>query len=157
MRNLCQHPEFVSRVSTSAFALALALLTGCGNSGSGGRAAVSGTRSATHAAVSHIDAASARTFLDENSEALLLDVRNPKEWKSKYPAAPGAMTIPLPELHKHVGELAAWKDKPIFTVCHSGSRSLTAAEMLADSGFRDVRSIDGGMVAWKMVENLTAQ
>ncbi|HSI68567.1 MAG TPA: MBL fold metallo-hydrolase [Planococcus sp. (in: firmicutes)] len=40
------------------------------------------------------------------------------------------------------------KDQPLYTVCAKGNTSKEAAEYLAENGFEDVHSIDGGMAAW---------
>jgi rhodanese-related sulfurtransferase len=36
----------------------------------------------------------------------------------------------------------------VVTICRSGRRSLTAADILLAAGFRDVHSLAGGMGAW---------
>ena len=41
-----------------------------------------------------------------------------------------------------------YKDKEIVTICHSGSRSMMAAQILAREGFRDIRNLTGGMMFW---------
>ncbi len=40
-------------------------------------------------------------------------------------------------------------DERIVVVCRTGRRSATAAERLADAGFRNVFNLDGGMAAWQ--------
>jgi hydroxyacylglutathione hydrolase len=86
-------------------------------------------------------------FVNEWSpdQAQLVDVREPDEWVEGH--APGAALIPLGELEARRGELDP--AQPVVTVCRSGRRSLTAAEILLDVGFRDARSLAGGMVAWR--------
>mmetsp|Transcript_86236 Transcript_86236/g.258670 ORF Transcript_86236/g.258670 Transcript_86236/m.258670 type:complete len:293 (+) Transcript_86236:1186-2064(+) len=39
-------------------------------------------------------------------------------------------------------------DEPVFVGCRSGARSALAAEVLINAGFTDVRSVDGGILAW---------
>ena len=77
--------------------------------------------------------------------AQLVDVRELDEWVEGH--APGAALIPLGELEARRGELDT--ARPVVTVCRSGRRSLTAAEILLEAGFRDARSLAGGMVAWR--------
>jgi rhodanese-related sulfurtransferase len=75
--------------------------------------------------------------------AVLLDVREPHEWKSGH--APKARHIPLGELGRRAGELP--RNREILVVCRSGSRSARAAKMLsAQRG--DVANVKGGMGAW---------
>jgi hydroxyacylglutathione hydrolase len=78
-------------------------------------------------------------------EAQLVDVREPDEWTEGH--APRAILIPLGELMSRRGELDP--ARPVVTICRSGRRSLTAAEILLGTGFRDVRSLNGGMIAWR--------
>jgi hydroxyacylglutathione hydrolase len=78
-------------------------------------------------------------------EAQLVDVRELDEWAEGH--APGAALIPLGELEARRGELDP--TQPVVTVCRSGRRSLTAAEILLEAGFHDARSLAGGMVAWR--------
>jgi rhodanese-related sulfurtransferase len=69
-------------------------------------------------------------------EAILVDVREPAEWKEGV-AAP-AVLLPLSDLR---GDRTQWKaflekagDKPIVLYCRSGNRSGQAAEILAKEG-----------------------
>lgn len=75
--------------------------------------------------------------------AVLLDVREPHEWKSGH--APKARHIPLGQLSSRAGELP--RNREILVVCRSGARSARAAKMLsAQRG--DVANVKGGMSAW---------
>jgi rhodanese-related sulfurtransferase len=75
--------------------------------------------------------------------AVLLDVRESHEWKSGH--APKARHIPLSQLSSRAGELP--RNREIFVVCRSGSRSARAAKMLG-SQRGDVANVKGGMSAW---------
>jgi adenylyltransferase/sulfurtransferase len=75
---------------------------------------------------------------------LVLDVREPPEWEIAPMA--DAERIPLGALASRLGELDP--ARPIVTVCHRGSRSLRALELLRAAGFSDVRSLRGGVDAW---------
>jgi rhodanese-related sulfurtransferase len=77
-------------------------------------------------------------------ETQLLDVREPEEWAEGR--APRAVLIPLGELAGRERELDP--ERPVVTICRSGRRSLTAADILLAAGFRDVHSLAGGMGAW---------
>ena len=39
-------------------------------------------------------------------------------------------------------------DDEVVVVCHSGSRSMMAAQLLVRAGFKDVRNLTGGMIMW---------
>lgn len=77
------------------------------------------------------------------NDVQVVDVRYPNEWEAGH--IEGAVHIPQDELDDRLSELS--RDRPIVTVCRSGSRSATAAEQLAAEGFR-AESLDGGLLAW---------
>lgn len=81
-------------------------------------------------------------------EAQLIDVREPDEWAQGHP--PQAVLIPLGELEARRSELDP--ARPVVTVCRSGRRSLTAAEILLKAGFRDVWNLAGGMIEWRAAQ-----
>jgi len=76
--------------------------------------------------------------------AQIVDVREPEEWAEGH--IPAAIHIPLDDLAARVSELDP--NQPVITVCRSGRRSLTGADMLLRTGFTDVKSLAGGMVEW---------
>ncbi len=73
--------------------------------------------------------------------ALLLDVREPEEWRIGHIAD---------AVHKPLGDLrpeSVPRDRVVIAVCRSGNRSGKAATQLAAAGV-DVRDMAGGMKAW---------
>lgn len=86
-----------------------------------------------------------RTALDDPSATVqVLDVREPME--HQIVSLPGTTLIPLGELPHRFEELDP--DRPCYVLCHHGIRSLRAAAFLAAQGFRDARSVRGGIAAW---------
>jgi len=81
---------------------------------------------------------------NKGSEFIILDVRQPEEYRSGH--LPGAVFIPLPDLINKVGGLD--HAKPIIAYCRSGNRSRAAAAFLLSYGFSKVYSMDGGITAW---------
>jgi sulfur dioxygenase len=80
---------------------------------------------------------------------LLLDVREPDEFRGELGHIPGARLIPLRELpERGPAELADFKDKDIVVICRAGVRSTTAAAILAGLGFEHVFNLRGGMLDW---------
>ena len=61
---------------------------------------------------------------------------------------PDAMSIPYEGLEASLGDLEAYKDKEIVTMCPRGGLSLVAAELMTKAGFKDVKSLKGGMESW---------
>lgn len=77
----------------------------------------------------------------QQPDVTLLDVREEAEFTA-YPV-PTALHIPLGTL---AGQLSTLNPAHRFyTLCHSGMRSLKAAQMLVDNGFTEVSSISGGL------------
>jgi len=61
---------------------------------------------------------------------------------------PNALTIPTPKLISYADKLQLYKDKKIVVVCGGGGMSMVATEILLDAGFKDVKSLNGGMELW---------
>ncbi|MBI4207885.1 MAG: MBL fold metallo-hydrolase [Betaproteobacteria bacterium] len=79
---------------------------------------------------------------------LLLDVREPNEYRGELGHIPGSVLMPLRELASRAAELDADRGRPIIAVCRSGVRSTTAAAMLYGLGFERVYNLKDGMVDW---------
>jgi len=84
----------------------------------------------------------------ENGPAILIDVRTPQEYYSPGGRIMNTKLMPLGELMQNVDSLEKYKDKEVVMVCHSGSRSIMASQLLARAGFKDVRNLTGGMMMW---------
>ena len=82
----------------------------------------------------------------EDEPPLLVDVRTPQEYYRGH--IKNTKLIPLGELLNNINIIEAYKDKEIITICHSGSRSMMTAQILAQSGFKDIRNLTGGMMQW---------
>lgn len=97
--------------------------------------------------VPSITAEEARRLVDaaQPSDVTILDVRQPAEYESGH--IPGAVLIPLGELHDRLNELD--HDKKIIAQCRSGSRSRSATEILLSAGFNNVFNMEGGFLAWR--------
>lgn len=73
----------------------------------------------------------------------LIDVRQPGEWK--IGRLPGARLIPLGELQASMNTIP--QDREIVVYCHTGRRSLAAAEQLTAAGYRAI-NLTGGIDRW---------
>ena len=80
---------------------------------------------------------------------LTLDVRTPAEWDDALGHLDGAVQIPLAELEMRLGEIAAYRDRPVLVYCKDGQRAQAAAQYLARHGYREVSWVDGGLVAYR--------
>jgi NADPH-dependent 2,4-dienoyl-CoA reductase/sulfur reductase-like enzyme/rhodanese-related sulfurtransferase len=74
------------------------------------------------------------------TQALLLDVREPSEFKDGH--VEGALNIPLPQLRARLGELPG--DREIWVYCAAGQRSYYALRILRQHGYSSVRNLSGG-------------
>jgi molybdopterin/thiamine biosynthesis adenylyltransferase/rhodanese-related sulfurtransferase/molybdopterin converting factor small subunit len=81
--------------------------------------------------------------IDAREEVFILDVREPHEYRI---CNLGGHLIPLNDLPKRVHELDSSRD--IVVHCRSGGRSAKAVEFLRQAGFRKVRNLAGGILAW---------
>ncbi len=91
-----------------------------------------------------IDPTEVKQKLDRGDKFVLIDVREPHEYK--ICSIPGAKLIPLGEFPKHVGEFNPEDD--IVIHCRSGVRSAKACGILRQAGFQHVRNMVGGILAW---------
>lgn len=74
----------------------------------------------------------------------IVDVRTDAELEAGK--IPGAVHIPLVEMLD--GNLEVANDSPVVVYCGSGYRSNIAASYMQNNGFKDVRGLAGGMIAW---------
>lgn len=76
---------------------------------------------------------------------LLLDVREPEEHAQFH--LESSTLIPLRELRARLQELDQRAE--IVVYCRSGRRSQAAIELLCANGFANVKSLNGGLLAWR--------
>ena len=107
-------------------------------------------RSPSSAPVSDISAEELYERLNsEDAPTVLVDVRTPQEYNGLGSHIQNTKLIPLGDLMNNMAQLAEYKVNEIVTICHSGSRSMMAARLLAQAGFKDIRNLTGGMMMWQ--------
>lgn len=84
--------------------------------------------------------------IDNADDFLLIDVREKYEYDEFN--LEGEL-IPLGEFMSQLDNLADNKDKEIIVHCRSGKRSAVAQEMMLQAGFKDVKNLTGGVMAWQ--------
>ena len=94
--------------------------------------------------IEEADANATVAGLAADPTAVLVDVREPEEWREGH--APAARHLPMRTVPDELATLP--RDAPIYLVCRSGSRSHTVAAYLRDAGFRRPINVAGGMIAW---------
>ena len=81
--------------------------------------------------------------LDAGEDIFILDVREPHEYQI---CNLNGYLIPLGDLPKRVHELDSSRE--IVAHCRSGVRSAKAVDFLRQAGFRKVKNLAGGVLAW---------
>ena len=85
--------------------------------------------------------------LDANEPLHLVDVRQPEEHTAFNI---GGKLVPLGNiLSMQVEDIEDLKDSEVICYCRSGQRSMQACLMLESMGFKDVKNLAGGMLAWE--------
>src|SRR5215471_7338527 len=88
-----------------------------------------------------------KTRLDAGEPIRELDDREPYE-NAEFNI--GGTLLPLGEIRNmQTDEIDDWKDDEIVAYCRSGNRSGIAAQILEQMGFKTVKNLVGGMLAWK--------
>ncbi|AAM05886.1 rhodanese-like domain-containing protein [Methanosarcina acetivorans] len=96
----------------------------------------------------------------EQKCVFILDVRTPAEYKHGHIG--GAKLIPLKNvpaydpvnlsdsqlLPNRINELPKNKDIKVFVYCKAGNRGAAASQLIADSGYKNVYNIQGGIDSW---------
>jgi glyoxylase-like metal-dependent hydrolase (beta-lactamase superfamily II)/rhodanese-related sulfurtransferase len=90
-----------------------------------------------------------KKMLDSQRDIMLLDVRQKKELKGELGHLEDVVHIPITKLSKKLSRLKDFKNKHIVTICRSGKRAYTAAQILKQAGFPNVKVLAGGMIAWR--------
>ena len=79
--------------------------------------------------------------------AVLIDVREEADWRAGH--AEGARHLSKGVIELEIEEQVPDTNQPIICYCGGGSRSALAADSLQKMGYTNVRSLAGGMKAWK--------
>ncbi len=83
----------------------------------------------------------------EQGGRFVVDVRPAAQYREAH--LPGAVSMPLAEMDEHRDELPEDRDTPILSVCQRGNASLSGLLFLKSLGYRNVRSMTGGTLAWR--------
>jgi hydroxyacylglutathione hydrolase len=75
---------------------------------------------------------------------LVLDIRNPGEWKAKH--IPESLNIPLNHMQERLAEIP--RGRRIAVHCAGGYRSSIAASILHQHGITNLIEMAGGLAAW---------
>jgi len=84
--------------------------------------------------------------LERGEEMTIIDVREPHEWHIANLARYGARLIPLGQFPQHLHDINPADD--IVVYCKVGGRSAQAYEVLKQAGYRRIKNLKGGILAW---------
>ncbi len=93
-----------------------------------------------------ISAPELKARLDAGEPLVLVDVREPHEWKIAH--LDGAKLIPLGQVTARAHELSTADE--IVLYCKGGTRSERALQELQGLGFRKLKNLHGGINAWSI-------
>ncbi|MEZ5523459.1 MAG: rhodanese-like domain-containing protein [Pseudomonadales bacterium] len=85
-----------------------------------------------------------RVINQENG--VVVDLRPENEFKEGHITS--ALNVPYPDLSSRLNELDKHREKPVILVCKAGQHSGAASKVLRDSGFGNVKRLNGGMTEW---------
>jgi rhodanese-related sulfurtransferase len=94
-----------------------------------------------------ISAEQLREKLKTKQPLVLLDVRNPGEYEQMRLGI-GEKLIPLGQLRRRLNEMPEDKNAEIITWCKISLRGYEAALVLQGNGYRNVKVLEGGIMAW---------
>lgn len=102
--------------------------------------------SETSSSYKTISSTEAQQMIEDNKDALILDVRTAAEYESGH--IPNAVNLSNEDIQ--TGKVDSLKDKSqlIMVYCRSGNRSRQAAQKLAELGYTNVVDF-GGIQSWQ--------
>ncbi|MBK9213818.1 MAG: rhodanese-like domain-containing protein [Saprospiraceae bacterium] len=83
--------------------------------------------------------------LDNGDDFIFIDVRELHEYEEFNL---GAILIPLGEIMQGIETYSDKKDSEVVLHCRSGNRSGMAKTLFEQNGFKNVRNLTGGVLAW---------
>jgi rhodanese-related sulfurtransferase len=84
--------------------------------------------------------------LNETSNEIIVDVRTPEEYQSGHLVNATLINYYDSDFKEQISKLD--KSKPVYVYCKAGVRSAKAANILRESGFKEVYDLQGGFDAW---------
>jgi rhodanese-related sulfurtransferase len=95
--------------------------------------------------ITTISVAEAKALLDKGG-VTFLDVRTEKEFRAGH--IPGAKNVPRGKLEYDIGKFIPDTNTPTVVYCKTGGRSCLGTYTLVKMGYKNLKSMDGGWLAW---------
>jgi len=124
----------------ATISMAIFLLTACGN------ISVNGQQKNLDSPIKTVNAETFKKLI-EPGDGVLIDVRTPEEYESGHIAGAQNINVNDGSFVEKITSLP--KDKTIYVYCRSGKRSLKAAGILSENGFKIIYNLDSGILGWQ--------
>ena len=128
---------------------AVLLLAGCtstaGSAGTGSSTPASASGSSNAATYQKITPEEAQQMLQDQPDAILLDVRTQEEYDTQH--IEGATLLTDSDIASRAADVLPDKDAVILVYCRSGRRSAASSQQLAELGYTNVYDF-GGIIDW---------
>ncbi len=98
------------------------------------------------AEIKKVTAADVKAAIDSKEKAIILDVRDPDEYKAGH--LPGAVHVSRGKLEFTVWDKITDKDAKIYVYCLTAARSALATKTLNDLGFKNAVLMDAHFEEW---------
>jgi len=94
-----------------------------------------------------LSAVEVKAKLDKGEKPFIIDARSPEEWEEMRLGI-GEHLIPVGAIRHRLGELPEDKETEIITYCKISLRGYEAARTLTANGYKNVKVMEGGIMAW---------
>lgn len=98
------------------------------------------------AEIKKVTAADVKAAIDKQEKAVILDVRDPEEYKAGH--LPGAINVTRGKLEFTVWDRVTDKDAKIYVYCLTAARSALATKTLNDMGYKNAVLMDAHFEEW---------
>jgi len=99
------------------------------------------------AGVPFVDPKNVFERLQDDENAVLIDVRTPEEFQQAH--ASDSINVQPVALGDNLEEKRAFQDEKIYVMCLTSQRAAMAAKTLKNIGFKNVSVVKGGLKLWK--------
>ncbi|MBU3187983.1 rhodanese-like domain-containing protein [Clostridium bowmanii] len=93
--------------------------------------------------VKNISGSEANSFIKDNKDLVILDVRTKGEYQSGH--INGSKLMPVSEIASRITELEKFRGKPMLVHCASGGRSPKAVNVLLRNNFGPIYHMNHGL------------
>lgn len=97
--------------------------------------------------VPEISAQEVSKAIKREADVLIIDVRTPAEYARGH--IEGSVNLPVDRIISQAPKTIKDKNREIYMYCLSGSRSALASAELLQMGYKNVKNMTSGLLAWR--------